>query len=107
MEIVSDDEARAADDTSKSVVPARQILQGLPSIGFSEAWLRQFMQQVPTKTAAPQVPHLEAPCVGRKVLGASGDQMVYVDEQSPNEMLLLMQFIFLLEERLRRSGNGL
>lgn len=90
----------------KSLVPARQVLQGLPSIGFSEAWLRQFMEQMPTKSVT-QESKLEAPCVGRKVLGASGDQMVYVDELSPSETLLLAQFIFLLEERLRRSGGGI
>jgi len=106
-EAISDDEAaRANGGMSKSLVPARQILQGLPSIGFSEAWLRQFLEQMPTKSQ-PKAPLLEAPSVGRKVLGASGDQIVYVDETSPNEMLLLMQFIFLLEERLRRNGNGL
>lgn len=33
--------------------------------------------------------------------------MVYVDELSPSEVLLLFQLVFLLEERLRRSGAGL
>lgn len=84
----------------------REILRGLPSIGFSEAWLRQFMEQMPNKAPGQDVEKLEAPCVGRKVLGASGEQMVYVDELDPNEMLLLLQLIFLLEERLRRSGGG-
>ncbi|CAE8692101.1 unnamed protein product, partial [Polarella glacialis] len=101
VETVSDDE----DDTAVGagnlpLVPTRQIMQGLPSIGFSEAWLRQFLSQTPT--AGSQ----QAPAVGRKVLGASGDQMVYVDEISPSEILLLTQFVFMLEERLRRTGRS-
>jgi hypothetical protein len=40
------------------------------------------------------------------VLGASGDQLVYVDELSPNEVLLLMQLVFLLEERLKRNAGA-
>jgi hypothetical protein len=47
----------------------------------------------------------QAPCIGRKVMSAEGDQMVYVDELSPSEVLLLMQLIFLLEERLQKSGR--
>jgi len=40
------------------------------------------------------------------VLGAEGEQMVYVDELAPNEVLLLLQLVFLLEEKLRRQGGG-
>lgn len=87
-------------------MPAKQILQGLPSIGFSEAWLRQCLSQMPSNST-PDAQRSEAPLVGRKVMGASGEQMVYVDELSPNEILLLLQLIFMLEERLRQSGRGL
>merc|ERR1719210_755980 len=65
------------------------------------------MEQMPTKTVPQEVQKLEVPSVGRKVLGASGEQMVYVDELSPSETLLLLQLIFLLEERLRRTGGGI
>eukprot|EP00933_Yihiella_yeosuensis_P037429 TRINITY_DN31372_c0_g1_i1.p1 TRINITY_DN31372_c0_g1~~TRINITY_DN31372_c0_g1_i1.p1 ORF type:complete len:777 (-),score=218.74 TRINITY_DN31372_c0_g1_i1:108-2438(-) len=102
---VSDDEDKP--DPSHQLVPTRQILQGLPSIGFSEPWLRQFMSQMPSRSGAVDASRRDqAPAVGRKVLAASGDQMVYVDEISPNEMLLLMQFVFMLEERLRRTGRA-
>eukprot|EP00427_Karlodinium_veneficum_P065646 CAMPEP_0169305892 /NCGR_PEP_ID=MMETSP1017-20121227/405_1 /TAXON_ID=342587 /ORGANISM="Karlodinium micrum, Strain CCMP2283" /LENGTH=488 /DNA_ID=CAMNT_0009398951 /DNA_START=278 /DNA_END=1740 /DNA_ORIENTATION=+ len=87
---------------------ARQILQGLPSLGFSEGWLRQFMEQMPvrgTSLSDAAAARKQAPCIGRKVLSAEGDQMVYVDELSPNEVLLLLQLIFLLEERLRKGGG--
>lgn len=87
-------------EAQRSLVP---MLQGPPLLGFSEAWLRQFMEQMPSK--APQGAAFEAPSCGRKVLGARGEQMVYVDELSPNEMLLLLQLISLLEERLKRSGG--
>lgn len=108
MEVGSDDEAQQQVNSQdvKSIVPARQVLQGLPSLGFSEAWLRQFMEQMPTKPPAPGQ-KLEAPAIGRKVLGASGEQMVYVDEITHSEMLLLMQLIFMLEDRLRRTGGGI
>jgi len=86
-------------------VSAKEVLKGLPSTGFSESWLRQFMQQMPTK-AAPLGPTSDTPCMGRRVLSASGDQMVYVDELSPNEVLCLLQMAFLLEEKLRRSDGN-
>jgi hypothetical protein len=61
---------------------------------------------MPAKAPPPELA-AQFPLVGRKVLSAAGEQMVYVDELSPNESLLLMQLIFLLEERLRRSGGSL
>lgn len=98
---------KAAKETSLET--ARQIVQGLPSIGFSEAWLQQFLEQLPTRppqTADAPRKTQAAPLVGRKVLSAEGEQMVYVAELSPSEVLLLLQFVFLLEENLRRSGRG-
>jgi len=65
------------------------------------------MEQMPSPSDPQDARKLQAPAVGRKVLSADGDQMVYVDELSPSEVLLLMQFVFLLEERLRRSGGGI
>jgi len=88
------------------LVQPLQVLQGLPSIGFSEAWLRQFMEQMPTRTLMPEVQKLDAPRMGRKVLSASGEQLVYVDELSANEVMLLLQLIFLLEERVRSNSGG-
>jgi len=98
-----------SDDEKDMLDPSvsRPHLQGLPSIGFSEAWLRQFMEQMPTRTAPSEQRKSDAPQASRKVLGARGDQMVYVDELSPNEVLLLMQLIFLLEDRLRRTGAAM
>lgn len=97
----------ALDAGPEGLAVARQILQGLPSLGFSESWLRQFMEQMPARSEQQEARKLQAPAVGRKVLSAEGDQMVYVDELSPSEVLLLMQFVFLLEERLRQSGGGI
>jgi len=107
VEIVSDDEVGPTNGQSAAQV--RQVLQGLPSIGFSEAWLRQFIEQMPGRLGQQEqdAPPQEAPCVGRKVLSAEGEQMVYVDELAPSEVLLLMQLIFLLEERIRSTGGGL
>lgn len=118
LEIVSDDEQdnRTAEEKAFhegqvaqvtqqiEIAQERQILRGMPSIGFSESWLRQFMEQLPTRSLQRDAPGAPA---GRKVLSASGEQMVYVDEMSPSEVMLLMQFIFLMEQRLRRSGGGI
>ncbi|CAE7612224.1 unnamed protein product [Symbiodinium natans] len=102
--VVSDDEVeKIADDEDMPLVPTRQFLQGMPSLGFSEAWLRQFMSQMPRKGEARE--RRRQP-VGRKILGAAGEQMVYVDAMSPGEMLLLMQFVFMLEEKLRSTGRS-
>jgi len=90
----------------QGLAAVRQVLQGLPSLGFSEGWLRQFMEQMPTQSLLPQEGRKREAVVGRKVLSARGDQMVYVDELCPSEVLLLMQLVFLLEERLRRGGGG-
>ena len=92
--------------TPAGFAPARKILQGSPSIGFSETWLRQFMEQMPKGKQERDVKAEDVQSVGRRVLGASGEQMVYIDEISPDEIMLLMQFIFLLEERLRRTGGS-
>jgi len=108
--MIDDDEDEAADvEVVDPLAGARQILQGLPSLGFSEDWLRQFLEQMPVREpTAPQAgsQRKKEACVGRKVLGAEGEQMVYVDELSPSEILLLMQLVFLLEERLKASGGG-
>ncbi|CAE7437681.1 unnamed protein product, partial [Symbiodinium necroappetens] len=102
--VVSDDEVeKIPDDEDMPLVPTRQFLQGMPSLGFSEAWLRQFMSQMPRKGEARE--RRRQP-VGRKILGAAGEQMVYVDAMSPGEMLLLMQFVFMLEEKLRSTGRS-
>lgn len=106
LEAVSDDETHQDGSSKGQGAAMRQALQGLPSIGFSEAWLRQFIEQMPARVPA-QGSRASTPAVGRKVLGASGEQMVYVDELCPGEVLLLMQLIFLLEEHLRRSGAGI
>lgn len=98
------EEAKQKERVEKEVAVERQMLRGASSIGFSEAWLRQFMDQLPTKGADPNKP---SAAVGRRVLSASGEQMVYVDEMSPSEVLLLLQLVFLLEERLRKSGGAL
>jgi len=100
--IQSDDEVEIEDD-DMPLVPARHFLQGMPSIGFSETWLRQFMSQMPRTRVKEGTPNTR---VGRKVLGASGEQLVYVDAISPGEMLLLMQFVFMLEEKLRSTGRS-
>jgi len=103
-----DEEEPLAAAEEQSIVPARQVLHGLSSLGFSETWLRQFMEQMPTKKARQgQDQKLEAPSVGRKVIGASGEQLVYVDELTHSEMLLLMQFIFMLEDKAKRGGIDL
>jgi hypothetical protein len=110
--IDDEDEAPGQADADVEVVPEHlaraKILQGLPSLGFSEGWLRQFLEQMPVRGPTPQMGSSKknAASVGRKVLSAEGEQMVYVDELSPNEILLLMQLVFLLEEKLRQSGGG-
>lgn len=101
--VLSDEEVEIEDD-DMPLVPARHFLQGMPSIGFSETWLRQFMSQMPRTRTKEGTPSNSR--VGRKVLGASGDQLVYVDAISPGEMLLLMQFVFMLEEKLRSTGRS-
>eukprot|EP00435_Cladocopium_sp_Y103_P047141 s51_g13.t1 len=104
--VLSDEEVEIEDD-DMPLVPARHFLQGMPSIGFSETWLRQFMSQMPRTRSKEGTPSNAR--VGRKVLGASGDQLVYVDAISPGEMLLLMQFVFMLEEPATpgcRSGES-
>ena len=46
--VLSDDEVEIEDDEVPApLVPARHFLQGMPSLGFSETWLRQFMSQMP------------------------------------------------------------
>lgn len=93
--------------SAQHLVPQERKSQTkVPSVGFSEAWLKQFMEQMPNKAKGPNDPKLAAPCVGRKVMGASGDQMVYVDELVPIEVLHLMQLIFLFEDRIRRGGGN-
>ncbi|CAJ1406422.1 unnamed protein product [Effrenium voratum] len=99
--VLSDDEVEVPDE-DMPLVPTRHFLQGMPSLGFSETWLRQFMSQMPRNRSKER----ERVPVGRKVLGASGDQMVYVDAISPGEMLLLMQFVFMLEDKLRATGRS-
>merc|ERR1719161_3329221 len=77
----------------------------LPSTGFTEAWLRQFLEQMPSGSSS-DLRVDDMPSVGRRVLGASGEQMVYVDELHPNEILMLMQYVFHLEEHLKRAGQA-
>lgn len=104
----SDDEP----EDCQAVVPGESVediapLQGLPTTGFSEAWLRQFLQQIPTPPSTGNARQVDEPCVGRKVLSASGDHVVHVGELSSSQVLHLMQFIFLMEERLRSTGGGI
>mmetsp|Transcript_34599 Transcript_34599/g.79141 ORF Transcript_34599/g.79141 Transcript_34599/m.79141 type:complete len:582 (-) Transcript_34599:35-1780(-) len=82
------------------IMQQQTLLRGASSIGFSETWFRQYMEQLPSKTEVAG----GLPVVQRKVLGANGDQMVYVDGMAPSEVLLLLQFIFMLESGMRRTG---
>merc|ERR1719460_769248 len=53
IEIIDDDDDGDDKGGDVEVVPEtevrRKILQGLPSLGFSEGWLRQFLDQVPSQ----------------------------------------------------------
>mmetsp|Transcript_64401 Transcript_64401/g.119754 ORF Transcript_64401/g.119754 Transcript_64401/m.119754 type:complete len:590 (+) Transcript_64401:137-1906(+) len=101
---VEESQAEAEEDETQldEIMQQQTLLRGAASIGFSESWFRQYMEQLPSKTEPAGGSSM--PVISRKVLGANGDQMVYVDGMAPSEVLLLLQFIYMLESGMRRTG---
>ncbi|CAD7922821.1 unnamed protein product [Amoebophrya sp. A120] len=68
---------------------------------FNMDWCARFLEKLPGHKKT-----WHAQGVGRQILGSTQDQYLGVDELHPNEVQLILQFIFQVEEHIRASEEA-
>jgi len=68
-----------------------------PQVGFCRHWVREFMAKLGQYRA------YQSHSTGRRVVVSQSDQVAYVDELDPNEILMLLHYIYLIEEHLSKT----
>lgn len=65
--------------------------------GFCREWVREFLSKLGHYTAS--MSH----SVNRRIVSSVSDQVAYVDEMHPNEVLLILHFIYMIEDHLQKT----